>query len=213
MKIFETPIGMIRKNIRPIGAIVVIMIALICSSLALAAQNQESDLAQVTTERPTAMVTTTSSAKMVEPITVQPPTTNPPTTVPPTTVPPTTVPPTTVPPTTQAEEPDVYWEAEEMEIHKEDGREYFGMFTLTAYCPCYECSEGNGNKNCRGGTCVEGRTVACNVIPYGTRIYIEGYGEFVVEDVGGGLGSSKIDLYFNDHRDNFMDYREVYIIN
>lgn len=212
MKIFKTPIGMIRKNIKPIAAIVVVTIAIVFSSIALAAQSQDSDL-QVTTERPT-----TSPAETIEPITVQPttqPTTVLSTTQPPTTQSPTTEPPTTQPPTTQAEEPEVYEDDydEEEEIYKENPGSYYGMFTLTAYCPCYECSEGYGNANAYGGTCVQGRTVACNVLPYGTRIYIEGYGEYVVEDVGGGLGNSKIDIYFDYHRGNFKDYRAVYILD
>ena len=91
--------------------------------------------------------------------------------------------------------------------------EFYDMFTLTAYCPCYTCSEGWGKQTSSGAWCTEGRTVACNSIPFGTHIYIEGYGEYVVEDTGGGLGSRTIDIFFDYHREDFKDYRAVYILD
>jgi len=65
-----------------------------------------------------------------------------------------------------------------------------GVYELTAYAwtgnPC-----ANGNFP----TC--GYTVACNSLPMGTRIYIEGYGNYVVEDRGG-MSSNVIDIYMGD---------------
>ena len=38
--------------------------------------------------------------------------------------------------------------------------------------------------------------------PFGTRMYVPGYGWGVVEDRGGGIkGPKRIDLYFNSHSD------------
>ncbi len=80
----------------------------------------------------------------------------------------------------------------------DDGLVSLGVYQLTAYCPCYKCSEGYGDMTSSGRHAIEGRTVACNSIPEGTHVVIEGH-EYVVEDVGGGLGSSVIDIYFEDH--------------
>lgn len=66
-------------------------------------------------------------------------------------------------------------------------------FQLTAYCSY--CN--SGSKTSSGTYPVANRTVACNSLPLGTRIYIEGYGEFVVEDRGG-MGGNVIDIYMGD---------------
>lgn len=65
----------------------------------------------------------------------------------------------------------------------------------TAYSP-----DDPGVNHCTAtGTCPEeGRTVAVDprVIPYGSRIYIPGYGWRIAEDTGGAIKGSRIDLYF-----------------
>lgn len=77
-----------------------------------------------------------------------------------------------------------------------------GKFKLTAYCPCRKCSDGYGNRTSTGVKAKEGRTIAVDpdVIPYGTKVYIKGSGEFVAEDCGGGVKGKHIDVYFNSHR-------------
>ena len=73
----------------------------------------------------------------------------------------------------------------------EPSREYLGTYELTAYAwtgsPC-----ANGNYP----TC--GYTIASNSIPMGSRVYIEGYGEYVVEDCGG-MADNVIDVYMGDY--------------
>lgn len=63
----------------------------------------------------------------------------------------------------------------------------------TAYCSFCD----SGSKTSSGTYPAAGRTVACNSIPLGTRVYIEGLGEFVVEDRGG-MGGNVIDIYMGD---------------
>lgn len=55
-----------------------------------------------------------------------------------------------------------------------------------------------------------------DVIPLGTRLYIEGYGFAIAEDVGGGVKGDKIDLYFEPGTKEFRNwstrYVDVYIL-
>lgn len=76
-------------------------------------------------------------------------------------------------------------------------------YTITAYCPCIECSEGYGKNTATGKVATEGRTVAVDPkkIPYGTKLEIEGVGVRVAEDCGGGIKGNKIDLYFDTHQE------------
>lgn len=84
-------------------------------------------------------------------------------------------------------------EVNEVELHQEVKKKmtYIGDYELTAYAwtgnPC-----ANGNYP----TC--GYTVACNSLPLGTKVYIEGYGDYIVEDRGG-MPNNVIDVYMGDH--------------
>lgn len=69
--------------------------------------------------------------------------------------------------------------------------EYAGIFELTAY-------PETGNPCANGSYPTTGYTVASNYFPLGTRIYIEGMGEYVVEDTGG-MASNVIDIYMGDY--------------
>ena len=62
-----------------------------------------------------------------------------------------------------------------------------GSYELTAYI-------ATGNPCASGVYPTVEHTVACNSLPLGTRIYIEGYGEFVVEDTGG-IADNVIDIF------------------
>ena len=89
--------------------------------------------------------------------------------------------------TTEVEETYEYEEV----VEEEPSSNYLGYYTLTAY-------EWTGNPCANGSYPTEGYTVACNSLPLGTRIYIEGYGEYVVEDRGG-MSDSVIDIYLGDY--------------
>lgn len=90
-----------------------------------------------------------------------------------------------------------------------------GKFKLTAYCPCYECSEGWGHMTSSGHTARERHTIATDprVIPEGTRVIINGQ-VYVAEDTGGGVKGNHIDIFFEDHQttDDFgVRYAEVFL--
>ena len=68
---------------------------------------------------------------------------------------------------------------------------FIGSYQLTAYI-------ATGNRCASGVYPTVNHTVACNSIPLGTKIYIEGYGEFVVEDTGG-MAGNVIDIFVADY--------------
>lgn len=81
----------------------------------------------------------------------------------------------------------------EPEAKEEASREleYAGIFELTAY-------EWTGNPCANGNYPTTGYTVASNYFPLGTRLYIEGLGEYTVEDTGG-MALDVIDIYMGDY--------------
>lgn len=102
-----------------------------------------------------------------------------------------------------------------------------GEYKLTAYCPCTKCcgkwgenrpKDANGNiivVTASGRYAKANWTVAADtsVLPFGTRIYINGY-EYEVQDRGGAVKGNRIDIYFDDHQEalNFgVQYAEVMI--
>ncbi len=84
---------------------------------------------------------------------------------------------------------------------------YIGSYELTAYI-------ATGNPCASGVYPTVEHTVACNSLPMGTRIYIEGYGEFVVEDTGG-MADNVIDIFVSDY-DTAIEFgrriADVYVI-
>jgi len=73
---------------------------------------------------------------------------------------------------------------------------YLGEFRATAY---NGAEPGGGGSKTASGTKVGFGTVATDskVIPLGTRIFIEGYGEGIALDVGGAIKGHRIDVWFD----------------
>ena len=80
---------------------------------------------------------------------------------------------------------------------------YMGEFKLTHYCTenyPHICGSGAG-VTATGTKVTVGRTVAVNpkTIPYGSRVYIEGYGWRIAEDTGSAVKSNQIDIAVEAH--------------
>lgn len=86
---------------------------------------------------------------------------------------------------------------------------YIGTFEATAY-------EWTGQPCANGNYPTEGYTIACNSLPLGTVVYIEGLGERVVEDRGADWhGDDWLDIYLGDEAACFewgVRAVEVYIV-
>lgn len=79
---------------------------------------------------------------------------------------------------------------------------------LTFYAP-------TGCLTASGTVPLAGRTIACNFLPFGTRVVINGH-EYIVEDTGGALGNSVIDIFVNSEEEAYQLGRQratVQILN
>lgn len=102
-----------------------------------------------------------------------------------------------------------------------------GEYRLTAYCGCSKCCgkwgenrplDENGKPivyTANQSIAKEGVTIAAdiNILPYGTKVIIDGH-EYIVQDKGGVINGNRIDIYFESHQDalNFgVQYKEIYI--
>jgi len=91
-----------------------------------------------------------------------------------------------------------------------------GAFTLRAYTQ-YTSSNKLPSKTATGTIPLSGRTVAVDprIIPYGTKIYIEGVGERIAEDTGASIKGRQLDVFLPtvDHCRNFgVQTRDVRIV-
>ena len=88
---------------------------------------------------------------------------------------------------------------------------YLGEYRVTGYCAACN-SPRNSYQTASGKRATVGHTVAMKGLPFGTRVYIEGIGERVVEDRG--VGDSKVDVFCANCADErkITGYRKVYKI-
>lgn len=94
---------------------------------------------------------------------------------------------------------------------------YLGAWTCTAYCGCSACTGEYSNGLTASETvATQGRTVACNILPFGTQVMIDG-NTYVVEDTGWTpYGDEWIDIYFDSHEAalNFgVQTKDIYEVN
>lgn len=72
---------------------------------------------------------------------------------------------------------------------------------ITFYCACRMCCGPDAaGLTASGIRPLEGITCAANRYPLGTRLYIAGIGERVVQDRTARRFSDRVDVYINDHR-------------
>lgn len=93
---------------------------------------------------------------------------------------------------------------------------YYGEMKLTAYCPCYDCSEGYARQTATQTIAEEGRTIAVDpdVISFGSKVQI-GDSIYIAEDCGGAVNGDHIDIFVDDHEavERFgVKYQEVWVI-
>ena len=96
-----------------------------------------------------------------------------------------------------------------------DGKRSLGVFRISHYCSCfYCCGAWGGTSTSTGTTPTAGRTIAVdpNVIPYGSRVIINGH-TYVAEDSGGAIKGNKIDIFKSSHSEALSGgvyYAEVF---
>lgn len=95
---------------------------------------------------------------------------------------------------------------------------YLGKFKITAYCGGVCCNGKWAGTTSTGVSPKDGRTIAVApwVIPYGSKVYIDGVGYRTAEDTGGfaNRNSQQIDLYMSSHNATGswgVQYRDVWI--
>lgn len=80
------------------------------------------------------------------------------------------------------------------------------IFEITAYCienyP-HICNNGNSQTTASGNAPIPYKTVAVDtsLIPFGTKLYIEGIGEVIANDTGGAIKGYKLDLLVKTHQE------------
>ena len=92
---------------------------------------------------------------------------------------------------------------------------YIGTYACTAYCSCSACcGEYSSGYTASGTWATQGRTIACNTLPMGTEVVIDG-NTYIVEDTGWSpYGEAWIDIFFDDHQtasDFGLQYKDVYM--
>ena len=87
--------------------------------------------------------------------------------------------------------------------------------TATAYCPCAKCC-GPSNVGKTAGIPYKGVMRDPRVIPLGTRVYVDGYGEAIAADVGSAIKGNRIDVCFDTHEEAWswgVKRTKVYILS
>lgn len=97
----------------------------------------------------------------------------------------------------------------------EPERVYMGLYYVTGYDTCAACCGKSDGITASGTYATAGRTVAASSeFDFGTRLYIDGLGERVVEDRGGAIGGGRLDVVCNNHDECYAitGWYDVYLI-
>ena len=75
-------------------------------------------------------------------------------------------------------------------------------FKVTGYCPCRKCCGKTDGITASGRKSQDRHTLAApSKYAFGTRIQLDGYGVYVVEDRGGAIKDNRLDMFFNTHQE------------
>lgn len=81
-------------------------------------------------------------------------------------------------------------------------KEGYATFNVSAYCSCAKCCGKTNGITASGVKAKSGVTIAApSNYSFGTKIYLEGMGTYVVQDRGGAIKGNKIDVYFDSHEE------------
>lgn len=97
-------------------------------------------------------------------------------------------------------------------VEKELPYKKLGKFELTWYCPCEKCvGKKKDVRTFTGTKPKQGRTIAVDPkkIPLGSIVYIQGYGYFIAEDIGGAIRGNHIDIFVNSHQEALENGKKV----
>ena len=85
---------------------------------------------------------------------------------------------------------------------------YFMQGEITAYT----LAEGNGDGFTASGTIpIEGRTIACDHLPFGTVVEINGH-PYIVEDRFGAGYTNKFDIFMNSYHNAIQWGRQWHVV-
>ena len=85
------------------------------------------------------------------------------------------------------------------------------IVTCTAYTAAFdECGKSDGI-TASGVKATQGRTVACDDLPFGTKVIIDGH-TYTVEDRFGGGYKNRIDIYMDNKADAFNFGRQAKVV-
>lgn len=87
-------------------------------------------------------------------------------------------------------------------VSRGGSRKILTMVT-TGYDGCYECNKPFYGKPSYMGLPLQRGIAAVDpqVIPMGTRLYVEGYGEAIAADQGNAIKGNRMDLFFDSHQE------------
>lgn len=86
------------------------------------------------------------------------------------------------------------------------------LVICTAYTPAFdECGKTDGI-TASGCPAIQGVTVACDGLPLGTEVVIDGRTYTVQDRFGAGHGTSRIDIFMNDKQSAFNFGRQVKLV-
>ena len=102
------------------------------------------------------------------------------------------------------------------EVNEAETLEYLGEWTITGYCAgsCC-CGEYASGYTASGTLATAGRTIACNSLPFGTKLMIDGV-VYTVEDTGYSPYEPWADIFFDTHEEALawgLQTKEVYLVN